>query len=85
VAAHFPLWAVIAIVAATVILSVATTLTTLSLDSLRQARRMSAAATEPPSDAPTPATTAGPEAEQGEILASHQNLANYDMYRADHR
>ena len=71
-AAHFPLWAVVAMVAATVVLSVATTLITLSLEHLRRARR-------------TPAATAEPVAEQAEILTSHQNLAGNDMYRADRR
>jgi hypothetical protein len=85
-AAHFPLWAVVAMVAGVVVLSVATTLITLSLEHLRRARRMpAAAATEPQVDAPTPATTADPGAGQGEILSSHPHLADYDMYRADSR
>jgi len=70
-AAHFPLWAVIAIVAATVVLSVATTLITLSLEQMRRARRTPAAVAEPQAGAQIPSNTAGPEAEQGEILASH--------------
>jgi hypothetical protein len=70
-AAHFPLWAVIAIVAATVVLSVATTLITLSLEQMRRARRTPAAVAKPQAGAQIPSTTAGPEAEQGEILASH--------------
>jgi hypothetical protein len=41
-AAHFPLWAVIAIVAATVVLSVATTLVTLAIEHMHQARRLNA-------------------------------------------
>jgi hypothetical protein len=41
-AAHFPLWAVIAIVAATVVLSVATTLVTLAIEHMHQARRLDA-------------------------------------------
>jgi len=49
VTAHFPLWAVIAIVAATVVLSVATTLVTLALAHLHYARR-------------TPSATAGAQA-----------------------
>jgi hypothetical protein len=72
-------------VAATVVLSVATTLITLSLEHLRRARRMPAAATEPRAGVPTPATAAEPEAWQGEILSSHPHLADYDMYRADSR
>jgi hypothetical protein len=71
VAAHFPLWAVIAIVAATVVLSVATTLITLSLEQLRRARRTPAAVAESQAGAQIPSTTAEPEAGQGEILASH--------------
>jgi len=47
VPAHFPLWAIVAIVAATVILSVATTLITLSLEHMRRARHTPAAATRP--------------------------------------
>jgi hypothetical protein len=82
-AMHFPLWAVIAMVAATVVLSVATTLITLALEHLRRARRTPTAATEPQADIPTPATTAEPGAGQGEILSSHPRLADYDMYRAD--
>ena len=70
-AAHFPLWAVIAIVAATVVLSVATTLVTLSLEQLRRARRTPAAVAEPQPGTRIPSTTAEPEAEQGEMLASH--------------
>jgi hypothetical protein len=70
-AAHFPLWAVIAIVAATVVLSVATTLVTLSLEQMRRARRTPAATPELQAGAQIPSTTAGPEAEEGEILASH--------------
>jgi hypothetical protein len=70
-------------VAAVVVLSVATPLITLSLDHQRQARRTPAAAAEPPAVAPTPATTADPKAGQGEILTSHPNPANYDMYRAN--
>lgn len=69
--AHFPLWAVIAIVAATVVLSVATTLVTLSLEQMRRARRTSAAVAEPQAGAQVPSRTAEPEAEQSEILASH--------------
>jgi hypothetical protein len=84
-AAHFPLWAVVAMVAGVVVLSVATTLVTLSLEHLRRARRMSATATEPPAVAPTPVTTDDPEAGQGEILSSHADLGDYDMYRANSR
>jgi hypothetical protein len=84
-AAHFPPWAVVAMVAGVVVLSVATTLITLSLEHLRRARRMPAAATEPRAGVLTPATTANPEAGQGEILSSHPHLADYEMYRANSR
>jgi hypothetical protein len=72
-------------VAGVVVLSVATTLITLSLEHLRRARRMSATATEPTAVVPTPVTTDDPEAGLGEILSSHPHLADYDMYRADSR
>ena len=68
--AHFPLWAIVAMVAATVILSIATTLITLSLEHMRQARHTPAAAAETQARAPSPSTTPQPEAGQGEILAS---------------
>ena len=83
-AAHLPLWAVVAIVAATAVLSVATTLITLSLEHRRRARRTPAAGRGPPG-APTRPATAEPPAGQGEILSSHQHLAGYDMHRADSR
>jgi hypothetical protein len=47
VVAHFPLLVIVALVAGTVVLSVATTLVTLSLEHMRRARRTPAAATEP--------------------------------------
>jgi hypothetical protein len=84
-AAHFPLWAIIAMVAATVVLSVATTLITLSLEHLRRDRRTPAAAAGPQASAQTPPATAEPVAEQAEILTSHQHLAGNDMYRAERR
>jgi hypothetical protein len=75
--AHFPLWAVIAMVAATVVLSVATTLITLAAEHLRRARHTPAAAAGPQPVPPGPAATPGPEAGPGEILASH----HYDRKR----
>ena len=59
--AHFPLWAVAAMVAATVVLSAASTLFTLSLEYMRRDRRKPAAAAETPPrarepPAPTPET-----------------------------
>ena len=80
-AAHLPLWAVVTIVAATAVLSVATTLITLTLEHRYRARRTLAAAP----GAPTRPATAEPPAGQGEILTSHQHLAGYDMHRADSR
>jgi len=71
-AAHFPLWAVIAIVAATVVLSIATTLITLSLEHMHRARRTPASAADLQASAQTPSATAEPGAEQGAILSSHQ-------------
>jgi hypothetical protein len=85
VVAHFPLWATVALVAATVVLSVATTLVTLALEHVRRARRTPAAAAEPRAGVQIPSATAEPEAGQGEILASHQHLADYDMYRPGSR
>ena len=78
-AAHFPLWAVIAVVAATVVLSVATTLVTLSLPHLRRARRTPAVAADPQAHAQTPSITAGPKAEQGELLTGHHYVAGHDV------
>jgi hypothetical protein len=80
---HFPLWAIVAIVAATVILSIATTLITLSLEHMRRGRHTPVAAAEPQARAPSLSTTPQPEAGQGEILASHHYAAGHDMYRAD--
>jgi hypothetical protein len=45
--AHFPPWAIAAILAATMVLSVATTLITLALERLRWARREAAAIPDP--------------------------------------
>jgi hypothetical protein len=68
-AAHLPLWAIAAIVAATVVLSVATTLITLSVERARQARLTLAAIPEPP-------------AGHGGLLQSHHYQAAHDSYRA---
>jgi hypothetical protein len=83
-AAYLPLWAVVTIVAATAVLSVATTLITLALEHRRRARRTPAAAGPQPG-AQTPSATADPPAGQGDILSSHQHQAGYDMHRADSR
>jgi hypothetical protein len=80
-AAHLPLWAVAAMVAATVVLSVATTLVTLSLEHGRQARRTAAAAAESQAGAQTPSTMAELQAGHADIISSH----HYDMYRAGSR
>jgi hypothetical protein len=82
-AAHFPLWAVITMVAATVVLSVATTLITLSLDHMRRARRTPAAAAEPEAGVPVRSTTAEPAATQEDVLSSHHYAAGQDMHQAD--
>ena len=84
-AAYLPLWAVVAIVAATAVLSVATTLITLSLEHRLRGRRTPASAPGALPGAPTRPATAEPPAGQGEILSSHQHLAGYDMHRADSR
>jgi hypothetical protein len=67
-AAHFPLWGAIAMVAATVVLSVATTLVTLSLQQLRPVRTPAIAAEARPA-AQTVSTTAEPMAGHGDIAA----------------
>jgi hypothetical protein len=84
-AAHLPLWAVVTIVAATAVLSVATTLITLSLEHRLRGRRTPASVPGAPPGVPTRPATAEPPAEQGEILSSHQHLAGYDAHRADSR
>jgi hypothetical protein len=68
-------------VAATAVLSVATTLIPLTLEHRYRARRTPAAAPA----APTRPATAEPPAGQGDILSSHQHQAGYDMHRADSR
>ena len=60
--------------AATVVLSVATTLITLSLEHMRRARR-TAATPVPQAGPPTPSATAEPPAGQGDILSSRHHLA----------
>ena len=84
-AAHLPLWAVVTIVAATAVLSVATTLITLALEHRLRARRTPAATAGPSAGAQIPSATAEPPAGPGEILSSHQHLAGYDRHRADSR
>ena len=84
-AAYLPLWAVVAIVAATAVLSVATTLITLALEHRHRARRTPASAPGPQPGAQAPSATAEPPAGQGDILSSHQHLAGYDRHRADSR
>jgi hypothetical protein len=83
-AAHLPLWAFVTIMAATAVLSVATTLITLSLEYRRRARR-TAAAPGPLASPPTLPATAAPPAGLGDILSSHQHLPGHDMHRADSR
>jgi hypothetical protein len=76
-----PLWTVVAIVTATVVLSVATTLVTLSLEQMRRSRRTPAAAADPQARALIPSATAGPQAGHADLISSH----HYDMYRAGSR
>jgi hypothetical protein len=68
VPAHFPPWAIAAILAATIVLSVATTLITLALEHARWARREAAAIAESQASPRTPFTT---PAHQAEILSGH--------------
>jgi hypothetical protein len=72
-------------VAATVVLSVATTLITLAVEHLRRSRHAPAAAAEPEPGAPAPVVTPEPLTGQAEILSSHPHVAGHDMYRADSR
>ncbi len=73
-----------AIVAATAVLSVATTLITLAVEHRYRARRTPAAA-GPQAGMQPPSATAEPPAGQGDILSSHQHPAGYDMHRTDSR
>ncbi|HXZ70194.1 MAG TPA: hypothetical protein VEH31_04875 [Streptosporangiaceae bacterium] len=68
VPAHFPPWAIAAILAATIVLSVATTLITLALEHTRWARREAAAIPESQASMRSPVTT---PAHQAEILRRH--------------
>jgi hypothetical protein len=83
-AAHLPLWAVITIVAATIVLSAGTTLITLAVEHRHHARRTPAAA-GPQAGLQPPSATAEPPAGQGEILSSHQHPAGHDIHQADSR
>jgi hypothetical protein len=82
-ATHLPLWAVVTIVAATAVLSVATTLITLALEHRRRARR-TAAAPRTPASPPTP-VAAEPPAGLGDTLSSHQHLTDHHTHRAGSR
>ena len=77
--AHLPLWAIVTILAATVVLSVATTLVTLALDHMRRTRRTPATVTEPQASA-RPLPRPDPETGQAEILSSHQHAAGHDRH-----
>ena len=68
VPAHFSPWAIAALLAATIALSVAATLITLALEHARWARREAAAIPEPRASARSPVTT---PAHRDEILSSH--------------
>ena len=83
--AHFPLWAIVAMVAATIVLSVATTLITLSLEHMHRARHTPAAAPGLPAGAPGPVTTPEPEDGQAEILSSHHYTAGPGVNRGGGR
>jgi hypothetical protein len=71
--------------AATIVLSAATTLITLSLEHMRRARRTLAAAAEPPAGALTSTAAPAPETEKAEILSSHRDTAGHGQYRAESR
>jgi hypothetical protein len=79
VPAHLPLWAIVTMIAATVVLSVATTLITLSLARLRWVRRAPAPAPEP---ARAPIPTATPEAAQDEVLIGRPYADRQDTHQA---
>ena len=83
VPAHFPLWAIVTVIAATVVLSVATTLITLSLAHLRRVRRAPAPAPAP-AGAPIPTATPESEAEaaQDGALTGRPYAARQDTHQA---
>jgi len=85
VAAHFPLWAVIAIVAATVVLSVATTLVTLSLEQMRRARRTPAAVAEPRLARKSPQVRPSPNPSRARSSPATTTPTGHDMPQADSR
>jgi len=72
-------------VAATMVLSVATTLITLAVEHMRRARRTPAAAAEPQADALTSTAAPGAETGQAEILSSHHHTAGHGLYQAGSR
>lgn len=79
--AHFPLWAILTMIAATILLSVATTLITLYLARLRRAHR--AAAPEPvPASTAITAATPEPKAAQDDILTSHPYAVTQDTHQS---
>lgn len=75
--AHVPLWAVVAMVAGTVVLSVATTLITLAVERMRRTRHIPAAEPESRTSAAEPKDT------QAQIPGSPQHAASNDKYRPD--
>jgi len=75
--AHLPLWAVVAIVAGTVALSVATTLITLAVERMRRTCRTPAAEPESRTSAAKPADT------QAQVPGSPQHVASCDKDRPD--
>jgi len=64
-------------VAATVVLSIATTLITLAVEHMLRARHVPAASADIEPIAPSPVVTVEPGAGQGEILASHHYKAGH--------
>lgn len=72
-----PLWAVVAMVAGTVVLSVATTLITLAVERMRRTRHIPAAEPESRTSA------AEPKDMPAEVPGSPPHAASHDIYRPD--
>jgi hypothetical protein len=82
--AHLPLWAIVALVAATVVLSIATTLITVAAENMRRARHTPAATAGPHPPALSLSATSGPEPGQGEIPGTY-HMAGHDRSGTDSR
>ena len=82
--AHLPLWAVVAMVAATVVLSVATTLITLAVEQHAPGPPHTSGTADLPSVAPSPSATPAPQAGHGEFLGIY-HMAGHDRAGTDSR